>query len=86
MILRALIVIAIFIVVFLLLWKVLSRFIPKRVEAPKIPDAPLPASVNELKVLKQELEDKLELLSNKKDIEDYKRRINEVNAKLAEYA
>lgn len=84
MFLRAILGIIFFIVVFLLLWKILSKAFVPPIKSEK--ESPLPSSINELKTLKKELEDKLELLSNKKEIEDIKSKINSVNAKLADYA
>jgi NhaP-type Na+/H+ or K+/H+ antiporter len=78
----------IFSVVFVLLWTVLSKTILKKYLAPT-PPAPieeLPPGINELKVLKKELEDKLELYSNKKEAAELKEKIAAINAKLAEYA
>lgn len=84
MMLRIMLGFMFFIVVFLILWKTLSKAFVPPLQAKE--ELPLPSSINELKVIKEELEDKLELLSNKKEIEEIKSKIHAVNAKLADYA
>ena len=83
MILRFFLLLIVFIVLFLLIWKALSRLVPAH---EKHIEEALPDDVVELNSLKAELQAKLELLSNKEEISKLKLQINKINEKLEKYA